>query len=136
MAVVERENSSLALYLPIVRQPSGDSIRQPSDCKLILSLSGYCPPTLYCYRCHFSVVSYDNLPTAETEAFTEWPLLSIFIFLAEKRRHPCTVCAHMFPHMRTDLRRPAFPSHTHTHALWLWLCFSFCLPTSGSLSYS
>lgn len=75
MAVVERENSSLPLYLPIVHQPSGDSIRQPFDCELILSLSGYCELTAYCYCCHFSIVSHDKLSAccscATEEVFSE-----------------------------------------------------------------
>lgn len=135
MAVVERENSSLPLYLPIVCQPGRDSIRQPSDCELVLPLTGCCQPAAYCYCCHFSVVSYDSISAywnyATTEVFTKCALLLISSF--SQTRRVSHICAHVFTHMHTELWRPSFffsPHHT------LWLCFSFCLPSSGSLSYS
>lgn len=115
MAVVERENSSLPLYLPIVCQPGRDSIRQPSDCELVLPLTGCCQPAAYCYCCHFSVVSYDSISAywnyATTEVFTKCALLLISSF--SQTRRVSHICAHVFTHMHTELWRPSFFfSHT------------------------
>lgn len=130
MAVVERENSSLPLYLPIVHQASGDSIRQPFDCELILSLSGYCGLTAHCYCCHFSVASHDKLSAcrscAAEEVFSEhrcW-------FHPPCRRGDIS----MYVHTRARSSTATLFSHPRTHRLWL--CFFLLPPTSGSLSYS
>lgn len=37
----------------------------------------------------------------------------------------------LFRHAHTHIH-----THANTHTLWLWLWFSFCMPTSGPLSYS
>lgn len=119
MAVVERENSSLPLYLPIVHQPSGDSIRQPFDCELILSLSGYYELTAYCYCCHFSVVSHDKLSAccscAAEEVFSE---LRCWFHLSCRREDT------MYVHTRACSSTATLFSHPRTHR-W-WLCFSCC----------
>lgn len=126
MAVAEREKSSLPLYLPIVCQSSRDSIRQPPDCELILSLSGYCQPTAYCYCCHFSVVWHENLPAycsyAEPELYTVCVLLLILFFLIDKKRLP-GMCTH----------RSMWTLFFDTHTV-AWLCFSIaCRPPVPSV---
>lgn len=122
MAVVERESSSLPLYPPIVHQPSRDSIRQPSDCELVLPLTGYCQPAPYCYCCHFSVVSHDgkcaHWNDAKTDMFTKCALQLISFFSHTRRdSYICTV----FAHMHIELRRPSFLPHTYTVALFFLL---------------
>lgn len=122
MAVVERENSSLPLSLPIVHQSSRDSIRQPSDCKLILSLSGHCQRTAYCYCCHFSIVWHDNLSAylthVEPEVFTVCALLLI-LFFSQTRRN---LYVHKCSHTHKDLCRSSFSTLT------LFLALFFLLP--------
>lgn len=132
MAVVERENSSLPLYHPIVCQPGRDSIRQPSDCELVLPLTGYCQPAAYCYCCHFSVVSYDSISAywnyAKTEVFTKCALLLISSF-SQTRRRDSHVCAHVFTHMHTELWRPSFfPPTPYTVALFFLLPAELLFP--------
>ena len=115
--LLQRRNSSLPLSPPVVGQLSGDSIRQPSDCELIPSLSGYCHLLAYCYRCHFSVARRGSLSAcrcrAESGVFTGIDQIS----LSDKERLPC---------IKASVHGP-FP-----HSL----CLSFCQSTAGSDSYS
>lgn len=111
MAVAERENSSLPLYLPIVHQPSRDSIRQPSDCKLVFPLTGYCQLAAYCYCCHFSVVSYDNI-SAWTEIMPKQKYL--------RKVHCCG-----FPH---SSKREQTSMYVHT-------CSHTCVQSYGESSF-
>lgn len=105
MAVVERENSSLPLYPPIVHHPSRDSIRQPSDCELVLPLTGYCQPAPYYYCCHFLVVSHDakrvHWNDAKTDMFTKCALRLISSFSQKKLMYMHCVRTHAYRALKT-----------------------------------
>lgn len=101
MGVAERENSSLLLSLPIAHPSSKDSIRQPSDCELILSLSVYCQPTAYYYCCHFLVTWHDNLSVyCSNVAFKAKHIKCIAIDFFHRREHTTAysmylICTHV-----------------------------------------
>lgn len=128
MAVVERENSSPPRSLPIACQSRRDSIWHPSDCKLILSLSGYCQPTAYCYSCHFLVVWHNHL-----SACNSYAELVVWFFLFTQTRWDFHVCTGSYMYIYADFSftkilllasgfpsayQPPIPSVIHEPSAW------------------